>query len=272
MTLAVADEANRFGTLLRHWRTHRRLSQLDLSMVAEVSSRHLSFLETGRSRPSREMVAHLCEHLDVPLAQRNEMLHAAGFAPAYTSFDLGDPAMGAVRQAIDAVLDSHLPHPAVVVDRHWDLLTANAAAFALVAGVPAELMEPPVNVLRLSVHPDGLGGRIRNFPEYAGHVLDRLRRQVQRTGDPVLGELLVEIGDLVEAAGGVVHPIDATQVVLPMVLAADDADGGEVRFFSTISVFGAPHDVTLDELAIEAFHPADEATRRWCAAAQGATL
>lgn len=258
MTLAVADDDNRFGSLLRHWRTHRRLSQLDLSMQAEVSSRHLSFLETGRSRPSREMVVHLCEHLEVPLAERNQLLNAAGFAPAYTAFDLDDPAMEAVRTAIDAVLGTHEPFPAIVVDQHWDLVRANEAALVLLGGVDPALLEPPVNVVRVSVHPDGLAPRIKNFGEYAAHMIERLRRQVRQTGDGELAALLAETEEVVERAGATVHPLGASQVVLPMVI---EVDGEDLSFFSTIAVFGAPNDVTVEALAIEAFHPADDRTR-----------
>ncbi len=257
VSLAVADD-NRFGSELRRWRTHRRLSQLDLATGAEVSARHLSFLETGRSKPSREMVIHLCEHLDVPLAQRNEVLNAAGFSPAYSSFDLEDPAMGAVRQAIDAVLTTHLPFPAIVVDRHWNLVSANDAAALFLADVASELLEPTVNVVRISMHPDGLQPRIENFGEYGAHMLDRLRRQHHRTGDPVLADLLAEATAYVEEAGGPVHPISGSQVVLPMIVRWE---GRRLSVSSTIAVFGAPHDVTVEDLAIEAFHPADDATR-----------
>jgi transcriptional regulator with XRE-family HTH domain len=257
VSLAV-DDQNRFGSELRWWRTQRHLSQLDLSLLADVSARHLSFLETGRSKPSREMVVHLCEHLDVPLAQRNEVLNAAGFAPAYSSFDLDDPAMGPVRDAIDAVLSTHQPFPAIVVDRHWNLVSANESALVLLGDVAPELLEPTINVVRVSMHPGGLQPRIENFGEYAGHMLDRLRRQHQRTGDPVLADLLAEATEYVDAAGGPVHAINASQVVLPMVVRWN---GVRLSVFSTIAVFGAPYDVTVEDLAIEAFHPADAATR-----------
>ena len=163
------------GVLLRDWRQRRRLSQLDLALEAGVSARHLSFLETGRSNPSREMVLHLSDQLDVPLRERNRLLLAAGFAPAFEERPIDAPEMAPVRDALDRVLTGHEPYPAVVVDRWWNLAAANRSIAMFTADVPAELMEPPVNVLRVSLHPDGMASRILNYGEWRAHLLDRLR-------------------------------------------------------------------------------------------------
>lgn len=225
--------------------------------MAEVSSRHLSFLETGRARPSREMVLHLAEHLDVPLRERNAMLLAAGFAPTYPTKPLDDASMRPVTSALDAVLAAHQPYPAVIVDRHWNLVSANPVAFLLTSEVDhQELLDPPVNVIRLSFHPGGLAPHILNFPEYAAHLVARLRRQVDHTADPVLTALLEEACEHTGTnAAEADHGPD--EVVLPMRLRLGS---DELTLFSTIAVFGAPREVTLDELAIEAFYPADDAT------------
>src|SRR5262249_25777233 len=168
------------GELLREWRELRRLSQLDLALQAEVSTRHLSFVETGRSRPSRDMVLHLAEELDVPLRERNHLLLAAGYAPVYAETALDAPAMTAVRAAVRQVLAGHEPYPAVVVDRHWNLIDANATVALFTQGLPPELLAPPINVLRASLHPDGFARQIVNLGEWRAHVLGRLRRQVAR--------------------------------------------------------------------------------------------
>src|SRR5499426_4537715 len=174
------------GNLLRKWRERRRLSQLDLACEAEISTRHLSFLETGRSLPSREMVLRLAEQLEVPLRERNVLLIAAGYAPAFPERPLGDPALQSARKAVDLVLAGHEPYPALAIDRHWTLVAANGAVNRLLAGVAAELLAPPINVLRLSLHPDGLAPRIANLAEWRQHLLERLRRQVDVSADPVL--------------------------------------------------------------------------------------
>lgn len=256
-----------FAEQLRAWRTRRRRSQLDLASAAEVSSRHLSFLETGRSRPSREMVLHLCEVLDVPLRDRNRLLLGAGLAPAYGERDLGDRDMHTVRDAMTRVLAAHEPNPAIVVDRHWDLVEANGAATLFMAGVAEHLLAPPVNVVRLSLHPDGLAPAVVNFDEYAAHMQWRLRRQLDRTGDPALAALVDAVADW--APGVDAHPGGDGGVVLPLRLRHDDL---ELELFSTISVFGAPLDVTLDELAIEAFYPTDARTAEALATLAGGEL
>lgn len=243
------------GTLLRDWRRRRRLSQLDLALEAGVSARHLSFLETGRSKPSREMVLHLSEQLDVPLRDRNRLLLAAGFAPAFDERPIDAPEMAPVREALDKILTGHEPYPAAVVDRWWNLVAANRSIAVFTDQVPAHLMEPPVNVLRVSLHPDGMASRILNYGEWRAHLVDRLRRQVALTADPRLAELLDEITgypgepDELHGPGG--------EIAVPLRF---DAGGRELTFFSTIATFGTAVDITLAELAIEAFFPADQAT------------
>jgi transcriptional regulator with XRE-family HTH domain len=247
------------GTLLRDWRRRRRRSQLDLALDAGVSSRHLSFLETGRSRPSPEMILRLCEQLDVPLRDRNQLLLAAGYAPRFGERDLDDPALAPVREALDLVLRAHEPYPAVVVDRAWNMIAANSALGLLTAGIAPELLEPPVNVLRASLHPDGLAPRIVNLGEWRAHLLERLERHVAVTGDPEL----VALHDELTALPGPPPPpgghAGAGEILVPLRLRT--GDGGELALFSTIATFGTALDITVAELAIESFFPADEATR-----------
>jgi transcriptional regulator with XRE-family HTH domain len=250
------------GDLLREWRERRRLSQLALALDAEVSTRHLSFLETGRARPSREMVLRLTERLEVPLRERNTMLLAAGFAPAYPERDLDDPALGVARAAIDRVLAGHEPFPALAVDRYWTLVAANRVVPALLTKVAPELLQPPINVLRLSLHPDGLAAQIANLPEWRAHLLARLSRQVELTADPRLSDLLQELrGYGPDRDGrGASQPVsehDPLSVAVPLRLCTEH---GTLSLLSTTMVFGTPVDVTLSELAIEAFFPADAAT------------
>ena len=249
------------GELLRDWRQRRRLSQLDLAGEAEVSARHVSFLETGRARPSREMLLRLAERLEIPLRERNALLIADGFAPVYPERRLDDPALQAAREAVDLVLAGHEPYPALAIDRHWTLVAANRVVGLLLAGMPPDLLRPPVNVLRLSLHPDGLAPRIANLGQWRGHVLERLRQQVELSADPVLAELLEEIrGFPARAAAEGDAPArhrDVVGVVLPLRLRTEH---GILSFFSTTTVFGTPVDVTLAELAIESFFPADAAT------------
>jgi transcriptional regulator with XRE-family HTH domain len=247
------------GDLLREWRQRRRMSQLDLAGAAEISTRHLSFLETGRSQPSREMVLLLAEQLDVPLRERNILLTAAGFAPRFGERRLDDPGLGAVRRAIDLVLAGHEPYPALAIDRHWNMVAANDAVLRLVAGADPALLRPPVNVLRLSLHPKGLGPRIVNFAEWRAHLLARLHRQIETTGDGVLAGLMRELADYPKpySARPARPASDYGGVVVPLQL---QAPGGVLALFSTTTVFGTPVDITLSELALEAFYPADAAT------------
>jgi transcriptional regulator with XRE-family HTH domain len=241
------------GVLLREWRGNRRLSQLELAGQAGVSARHLSFLETGRARPTREMILRLAEGLAVPLRARNALLLAGGFAPAYPEGALGGPGLAAVLASLRDVLAGHEPYPAILIDRHWTMVDGNAAVPLLTAGVAPELLEPPVNVLRVSLHPDGMAPRIRNLAQWRAHVLHRLDRQALATGDPVLRSLHDELRSL--PGGGESARPDG--VVVPLRYAVGRR---ELSFFSVTSVLGTPLDVTLDELAIEAFLPADAAT------------
>jgi transcriptional regulator with XRE-family HTH domain len=246
------------GTLLRGWRERRRFSQLDLSNASGVSTRHLSWVENGRSRPTAEMVERLAAHLDVPLRERNRLLLAAGFAPAHPEHHLDDPGLAAVRASLRAVLVAHEPHPAVLLDRRWDLLDANAAVAPLLDGVAAHLLEPPVNVLRLSLHPDGLARRALDLGEWRAHLLEQLDRRIERTADPRLVALAAELADY--PAGEPTAPPPPDRVVLPLRLRA--ADGGVLSLFSIASHVTTAADATLEDLTIEAFLPADEATAR----------
>lgn len=254
----IQPVAQPVGDLLRDWRRRRRLSQLDLACEAEISTRHLSFLETGRSLPSREMVLHLAEQLDIPLRERNALLLAAGYAPVFSQKPLEDPALQAARKAVELILAGHEPYPALAVDRHWTLVTANRAIPPLLAGAEPSLLEPPVNVLRLSLHPQGLAPRIVNLAEWRAHLLARLRRQVDATADPVLAELLSELsGYPIPNENTNKDDNDYAGVAVPLQLATE---GGVLSFLSTTTIFGTPVDITLSELAVESFFPADAAT------------
>jgi transcriptional regulator with XRE-family HTH domain len=256
------------GELLRAWRERRRLSQLDLSIQADISTRHLSFVETGRSTPSRAMVLRLADQLEVPLRERNRLLLAAGYAPVYPETALGSPRLSVVRQALRQVLAGHEPYPAAVVDRGWNLVDANASIAMLTEGVAAELLAPPMNVLRASLHPDGLARRIGNLGEWRAHLLARLRRQIAHTGDGDLSGLYEELR---------AYPCDQPEPEVELPGPGDVAvplrllhQGGELAFFSTTAVFGTPLDVTVAELAIESFFPADAATASWLHGGRGA--
>ena len=246
------------GPLLRDWRQRRRLSQLDLALEAGVSARHVSFVETGRSRPSPEMVLHLAEHLEVPLRERNRLLLAAGYAPRFGQHDLDDPELQPVRDALQLVLDAHDPFPANVVDRKYELGAANAGLLALLDGVDPELLAPPVNVLRIALHPDGIAPRVVNFGEWRAHLLDRLARQVQHSAD----ERLAALYDECAGYPGPAHDHDTTDPVHEVATPLRIQVGDEVwSFISTIATFGTATDVTVAELAIESFFPADAATK-----------
>jgi transcriptional regulator with XRE-family HTH domain len=248
-----------FGALLRRWRTHRGLSQMALALDAEVSTRHLSWLETGRAAPSRAMVLRLAERLDVPLRERNLLLQAAGYAPLYAERPLADPALAPAREALQCLLDAHEPWPALAVDRHWNLVAANRAVGALLALVDPALTAPPVNVVRLSLHPQGLAPMIENLPAWRAHVLARLRRQVAATGDPDLQRLHDELRapGAHEAEGAAAEGASPDLAVVPLVLRTPL---GRFAFLTAVTVFGAPHEVTLAELAIETLLPADADT------------
>lgn len=255
-TSAPAAPGQSFGALLRDWRQRRRMSQLDLSLAANVSARHLSFLETGRSRPSREMVLQLAERLDIPLRERNLLLAAAGFTPVYPRRALDAPEMSAVREAVDLVLRTHQPYPAIAVDRYWNIVAMNPAALILAQDLEPELLGPPPNVYRITFHPKGWVHRVANYAEVANDLIARLRRDVTTSADPELEALLREV----EAYGTLpptpLHP-PAQSVVLPVRFRHP---AGELSLFTVIATFGTPVDVTVSELAIETFFPADEAT------------
>jgi transcriptional regulator with XRE-family HTH domain len=242
--------------LLRRWRDQRRLSQMELALEAEVSTRHLSFVETGRSKPSREMVVRLAEHLDVPLRERNELLLAAGYAPAYPESSFEDAGLGQVRDAVRRLLAAHEPYPAVAVDRRWELVDGNAGVPLMTAGCAAHLLEPPINALRLTLHPEGMAPNITNLPEWRAHILGRLRREVNATQDAQLRTLLSELESYPggEQDEGIPTP---GAIVVPLRL---QHPAGELSFMSTITTFGTPLDITVSELSIEAFFPADDHT------------
>jgi transcriptional regulator with XRE-family HTH domain len=256
-----ASAARPFGEHLREWRQRRRLSQLELANEAEISTRHLSFVETGRSVPSREMVLRLAERLQVPLRERNALLVAAGYAPMYRQRSLDDPALSAAREAVHLILRSHEPYPALAVDRHWNLVASNAMVAHLLAGVDAALLQPPVNVLRLSLHPQGVAPRIVNLGQWRHHLFVRLRQQIEATGDATLQALEQELrGYAVPAQAEAPHLAgEVLGVAMPLQLRSP---GGVLSFISTMTVFGTPVDITLQELALETFFPADEATAR----------
>jgi transcriptional regulator with XRE-family HTH domain len=251
------------GDLLREWRQRRRLSQLELACDAEISTRHLSFVETGRAQPSREMILHLSAQLSIPMRERNILLVAAGFAPMFPERPLEDPAFQSARKAIDLVLESQKPFPAFAIDRHWTLVASNGALPEIYAGVAAHLLRPPMNALRLSLHPDGLAPRIANLVEWREHLLARLRHQIDLTADPVLIDLLRETSQypaplaktaVTRQTGGSPGP-DAIAIPLRI-----ETSFGLLSLFSTTTIFGTPVDVTLSELALECFYPADTQT------------
>ena len=255
--LAVQDES--FGDLLRSWRQRRRVSQLDLAIEADVSARHISFLETGRARPSREMVMKLSEELEVPLRHRNKLLVAAGFAPVFRERAVRAPEMAVVRQALDKILAGHEPYPAVVVDSAWNLVAANAAASIFMEGVPAELLKEPINVMRLTLHPDALGGKLANLAEVRAYALHQLRRLAETSGSDEIASLHDEVAAYTYPGVelNVAHVPGPADILVPMRIRQGDRI---LSMFTTIATFGTPMDVTVSELAIETFWPGDEET------------
>lgn len=256
MTSAVSARKP-FGEQIREWRQRRHLSQMDLAAQAGMSTRHLSFLETGRSQPSRAMLLRLAERLSVPLRERNALLIAAGFAPMYSMHSLSDPAMSSARSAVDLILNGHEPFPAMLVDRHWNLVASNRAMAPMLAGADPSLLTPPLNVLRVTLHPKGVAPRIVNLAEIREHVLDRLQREFELTADDKLRALLEELrsypGNEGDTSGE--EPVSYGGVVVPLKLRTP---AGVITLFSTTTVFGTPTEVTLSELMLEAFYPADE--------------
>ena len=252
------------GQLLREWRARRRLSQLDLSIQADISARHLSFVETGRSRPTRRMILRLSEHLDVPLRERNQLLLAGGYAPVYPQHGLDEPQVGAVRDALQQVLRGHEPFPAVVINRWWDMVDGNRAIGLFVADCAPELLEPPVNVLRLTLHPDGVAPRIVNLTQWRAHLLQQLQQRAAQTGDARLHELEAELRGY--PGGDHDHSPAPTDIVLPLQLRHQ---GRQLSLFSIEAHVGTANDVTVDELSIEAFYPADVETKRALTSGEG---
>jgi transcriptional regulator with XRE-family HTH domain len=254
VTTAVQAKSPPFGSLMREWRQRRRLSQLDLAIEADVSARHVSFIETGRSAPSRAMVLRLAGVLDVPLRERNQLLMAAGLAPVYRERSLADPDMAAVREGVERVLNAYNPFPCVVVDRGWQIVHANAGAGVLLEGVAPHLLAQP-NALRIAVHPEGLAPRIRNLGQWRHHLIERLRREAVVSGSAELSTLLAEIESY---PGGFDETRDLGGVAVPLELYT--SDGKLLTFLSTVTTFGTALDLTAAELSIEAFLPADETT------------
>ncbi len=249
---------NGVGVLVREWRTRRRISQLDLALEVGVSARHLSFVETGRSKPSPELVLALANGLDVPLREQNTLLLAAGYAPRFAQRDLDDPTMRRAKAALQRMLDAHDPYPGVVIDRQWNIVLANHGASAMTVGLPDHLLQLPLNVFRICLHPEGLAARTLNMPEWGGYLLWQLRRNLAISGDEQLAALLAEVEDYpnVRRLANGDQP-DEAPLLVPLRLQAGD---GELSLFTTLTTFGTPRDVTLDELAVELFFPEDDAT------------
>ncbi len=255
----MASPSPSLGDHLRAWRRQRRMSQLDLALETEISARHLSFIETGRAKASREMVLRLAEQLEAPPRQANAMLMAAGYAPVFPEHALSDPALNEARGLIDVILKSQAPFPAFAVDRGWNVVATNGALPQLFEGVSAALLAQPLNAMRVSLHPDGLAPRIVNFAEWREHLISRLRRQVAMTADPVIGDLLEEVSAYPMPKGSArpTPTVDEGAVAVPFRI---QTSLGVLSFLSTTTVFGTPLDVTLSELALELFFAADAAT------------
>lgn len=248
--------------MLREWRRRARMTQLDFAAEANISQKHLCFLETGRAQPSREMLLRLTERLQVSLRERNLLLNAAGFAPQFPQRNLDDQALGVVRNAIDVLLKAHEPYPAFAVDRHWTLVASNRGFRPFLGNMDPKLLQPPINVLRLTLSPGGLGPRLANFYQWRSHVLDKLRSQSLSSGDPKLNDLLNELRDYPGPAESSANPElfphePWHDLVVPFQLLAS---GEILSFYSTTTVFGTPRDVTLSELSLEFFYPADAST------------
>src|SRR5579863_4192414 len=256
----MASAVQTVGEMVRSWRELRRFSQLELATEAEVSQRHLSFIESGRSVPSREMVLHLAEYLEIPFRERNVMLLAAGYSPVYGDRPLEDPTLIHAKAAIDRLLKAHEPYPALTIDRHWNIVGTNRALESLLGGIDSELLRPPANALRISLHPRGLAPNIVNLREWRQHLLDRLKRQFRICRDPALGELLNELSNYpfssTDQPGSCSDP-HASEVAIPLRLRTAR---GELSFLSTVTVFGTPVEIALSEVTLEAFYPADQET------------
>ncbi|MGW4770755.1 helix-turn-helix domain-containing protein [Nocardia sp. NPDC004278] len=259
--MASTRTDTRVGALLRAWRQRRRLSQLDLALSADSSARHISYVETGRAKPSRAMILRLCDALEVPLRERNTLLLAADYAPAYRESSLDDAGLASVRSALDIMLTAHEPYPAVVVDRLWNVVSENAAMGLFMTGIPDELLLPRPNVYRLVLHPDGLSGRLANLTQVRELFLERLSHQVNATGDAELRTLCDEVAAYPLPPDYREEPDDDAAQPSPFeVPLRIRTPVGELRMFSTMATFGAPADITLSELAIELFYPLDAFT------------
>ena len=244
------------GQLMKAWREQRRMSQLELASEARISQKHLSFIESGRSAPSRDMIVHLADHLDVPLRERNALLLSAGFAPIYRERAINDPALVRARATVEQILKAHEPFPALAVDRNWNMIAGNTAALTLAGTAAPELLKPPVNVMRLSLHPKGLAPLIVNLAEWRHHLIERMRRQARLTRDPGIEALLKEV-EAYPAPAEKLVTLPEDDIAIPLRLRTP---GGVLSFHSTITVFGTPVEITLSEISLEAFYPADEAT------------
>jgi transcriptional regulator with XRE-family HTH domain len=250
-----------FGEHLRTWRHRRRLSQEELAIDADISTRHLSYVETGRANPSREMVLRLAARLEVPLRERNAFLLAAGFAPMYRESRLNDPAFAAAKQAVELILKSHEPFPALAIDRRWNLVAANGMVAHLLTGVHASLLQPPMNVLRLSLDPSGLAPNIINLAQWRAHLFERLSQQIAATADPALVSLLAELRSLPAGENEQEEHVQGEHlgIAVPFKFRSPF---GVLSFISTTTIFGSPVDITLQELALETFYPLDEFTKQ----------
>jgi transcriptional regulator with XRE-family HTH domain len=267
----VLDEgAPSAGVLLREWRERRKLTQRELASQSAVSARHLGFIETGRARPSREMLLHLAERLEIPLRERNRLLLAAGFAPVFGERSLEAREMAPVREALERFLTAHEPYPALVVDRHWNVVASNRGVAYITRGVAAELLAPPRNALRIALHPAGLAPWTRNLADWGGYLVAQLRREIQTTQDPDLESLYEELLAYpgISTALSRVHPPTPNDIMLVHELRLDDTD---LAFFCTFTTFGTARDLTLSELTILAFYPVDSETATWLTTAVSET-
>ncbi|MFI7007730.1 helix-turn-helix domain-containing protein [Streptomyces sp. NPDC050145] len=267
MTTAARKNTSEVGRLLRGWREQRRVSQLELALRADSSARHISFVETGRSRPSEELILRLAEHLDVPVRERNALLLAAGYAPRFTETSLDDPSLGALREGLERLLRGYEPYPAFVVDATYNVVAANNGIAMLMDSLPEHLLTAPLNAMRLTLHPEGLAPRIRNLREWRGHLLAQMERQIALSRSEALRELYEEVAAYpVPEDAGQEPEEPVPYFALPMVI---EHEGHVLSFVASISTFNTPMDVTVAELAIETLLPADPATVKYLQAAAG---
>ncbi|MGH7711523.1 MAG: helix-turn-helix domain-containing protein, partial [Gemmatimonadaceae bacterium] len=250
----MSTSRSEFAGALRHWRTHRRVSQFELAMRADTTQRHVSFLENGRSAPGREIVVRLAQSLGLSLRERNGLLTAAGYAPLYAESVLDAPALRPVRDALRGIIDGHLPYPAIIVRPYGELVAANAALDVLTDGVAPELLAPPINMFRVALHPQGMARRVVNIADWGRHVTEGLRAHMARSPDARLDELVQELDGYLDDVGPSASPLG---FAVPLRLASGD---GELQLLTTLTSFATAVDITLAELHLEAFLPADEAT------------